>query len=148
MRAPVAGVHENCRGVALMMVLAATVLIGSLTLVALQAALVESRLVSDAHWRTEGAAVVATGLATVRVAHRADLDTLSDGAALSVAAVTRADAWTWSASAERSGAVIRLSVSALRRATDGSIYAARRASLLLSRNPADTVRVLARRARF
>jgi hypothetical protein len=142
------GVREECRGVALVMVLAATVLVGSLTLVALQGALVQSRLVSDARWRAEGAAVVATALATVRVAQRADLDTLSDGAVLSVTAVTRADGWTWSASALRSGAVIRVSASALRHAADGSIYAARRASLLLSRNPADTVRVLAQRARF
>ena len=48
----------------------------------------------------------------------------------------------------RSGALIRLTVTAVRRATDGTPYAARRASLLLSRDPADTVRVLARRARF
>jgi hypothetical protein len=145
---PGTGARPDRRGVAFVMVLAATVLIGSLTLVALQGALVRSRLVSDARWRAEGAAVVATALATARVAHRADLDTLSDGAVLSLIATTRSDGWSWSASALRSGALIQLSATALRSAADGSIHAARRASLLLSRDPADTVRVLAQRARF
>jgi hypothetical protein len=143
-----AGTLERRRGVALVMALAAIVLLGSLGLVATQCVLVRGRLAADARWRTEGEVVAASALASVRVAHRADLDTLSDGAALLFPGVTRADGWSWSAAASRSGPLIRLTVAAIRRAADGTPYAARRASLLLSRDPADTVRVLARRARF
>ena len=139
---------EKRRGVALVMVLATTVLVGSLTLLALHAAVIHARLTADARWRIEGTLIASSALAATRVAHRSELDTLSDGAALSLPMVLRSDGWSWVAEANRVGAVIWLSVVASRPAADGTTYAARHASLLLVRDPADTVRVLARGARF
>lgn len=143
-----APVTQPRRGAALVMALAALVLLGSLGLVATECALVRGRLAADTRWRTEGEMVAASALASARVAHRADLDTLSDGAVIRFPAVARGDGWSWTVAAGRGGALLRLVVTATRRAADGTPYAARRASLLLARDPADTVRVLARRARF
>jgi hypothetical protein len=136
------------RGVALVMVLVVAVLIESLTLLALHAAIIHVRLVADERARVEGQLVVATALATARVVHRADLDTLGDGTVLDLPTVARADGWSWRARAIRVGAVIRLVALAERRSADGTVFAAHRASLLLARDSADTVRVLGHRPRF
>jgi hypothetical protein len=136
------------RGIALPMVLVAALLIESLTLVALRAAIVQVRLAADARARIEGQLVVASALATARAAHRADLDTLGDGSVVHWSVVLRPDGWSWQAEATRSGSLIRLAAVAERRSSDGSVLAARRASLLLARGTADTVRVLGRRPRF
>ena len=136
------------RGVALVMVLAATLLAGSLALLALQLAAIRGRLTSDARWRIEGQLVAASALAAIRVAHRTDLDTLSDGAAMTFATIVRSDRWTWHADARRTGPLIQITVFARYPASDGSTIAARRASLMLAHDPADTVRVLGQRARF
>jgi len=130
------------------MVLVAAVIAGSLALVALQAAAIRARLVSDARWQIEGVVVAESALAAARVAHRADLDTLSDGGVLMIPANPRSDGWLWTATATRSGALIRLVVQATRRGSDSVIIASRRASLLLARDAADTVRVLGSRPRF
>jgi hypothetical protein len=130
------------------MVLAATALLGSLTLLALHAAVVRVRLASDARWRIEGQLVASTALAAARIAHRGDLDTLTDGATMVLATTARLDGWSWYAEVRRTGALIRIIAFARLRAGDGSSWAARRESLLLARDPADTVRVLGSRARF
>ena len=135
------------RGMALVLVLAATVLAGSLALVALHAAVIRARLVSDARWRIEGTLVAASALGRFRMAHGDALDTLSDGGEL-LATGAGTDTWNWRLTATRAGPVIRLAVVAMRHAADGTPYAARHASLLLLRDPADTVRVMASRARF
>ncbi|MGH7593791.1 MAG: hypothetical protein ACRELE_08080 [Gemmatimonadales bacterium] len=142
------GVATGTRGIALSMVLVAVALIASFTLLALQAAVIQVRLAADARGRVEGQLVAATALAVARVAHRADLDTLGDGATVVWPAVIRPDGWSWQAQATRTGAVIRLIAVAERRSADGAVYAARRASLLLARDAADTVRVLDHRPRF
>jgi hypothetical protein len=136
------------RGLALVMVLAATVLVGSLALLALHMALIRVDLVSDARWRIEGELVASTALAATRIGRRADLDTLSDGATMILPATDRSDGWSWHAEVSRTGALIRVVALARYRASDGTIRAARRASLMLARDSADTVRVLAQRARF
>jgi type II secretory pathway component PulK len=136
------------RGVALVMALVVAVLIESLTLLALHAAIIHVRLVADERQRIEGQLVVSTALANARVAYRADLDTMSDGGVLDPPAVTRVDGWSWRAQATRAGAVIRLVAVAERRSADGTVFAAHRASLLLARDSADTVRVLGHRPRF
>lgn len=136
------------RGVALVMALVVAVLIESLTLLALHAAIIHVRLVADERQRIEGQLVVSTALATARVAYRAALDTMSDGGVLDPPAVTRVDGWSWWAQATRAGAVIRLVAVAERRSADGTVLAAHRASLLLARDSADTVRVLGHRPRF
>jgi Tfp pilus assembly protein PilV len=142
------GARERRRGVALVLVLAATVLLGSLTLLALHAAVIRVRLAADARWRIEGELVASTALAATRIGHRADLDTLTDGATMVLATIERPDGWSWHAEVARAGALIRIVAFARLRASDGSSWAARRASLMLARNPADTVRVLGSRARF
>jgi Tfp pilus assembly protein PilV len=139
---------KDTRGVALVLVLAATLLVGSLALLALHSTVIRVRLTSDTRWRVEGQLVAASALAATRIAHRADLDTLADGATATFATITRPDRWSWHAEASRAGALIRMTAFARYRASDGSIYAARRISLMLARDPADTVRVLAQRARF
>jgi hypothetical protein len=136
------------RGVALVMTLAAAVLVGSLTLVALHAAVIRTRLVGDGRRAVEGIVVASTALAAVRVGHQRDLDTLSDGATFDLPPALRPDGWSWSAHAVRVGVMLRLNVAVRFRASDGSTHASHAASLLLTRNPADTVRVLARWARF
>ena len=140
-------VTADRRGISLVLVLAATVLAGSIALVALHAAVIRARLVADSRWRIEGTLIAATALAHFRLAHRGDLDTLADGGDV-IAARARSDIWTWRAEALRTGSVIRIAVVAMRQAADGATYAARHASLLLVRDPADTVRVIASRARF
>jgi hypothetical protein len=142
------GLQDKRRGVALVMVLAATVLVGSLALLALHLAVVRARLTSDARWRIEGQLVAYTALAATRVAHRTDLDTLADGAGLTLPTTVRSDGWSWHSEVSRAGALIHITALARYRGSDGSTYAAWRASLMLARDPADTVRVLARRARF
>ena len=87
-------------------------------------------------------------LASVRVRQLVDLDTVSDGGDFVLPAVLRSDGWSWSGRADRMGTTIRLRVVAVLRAADGSTYASHAASLLLVRDAADTVRVLARGARF
>ena len=139
---------KETRGVALVMVLAAAVLVGSLALLALHLAVIRVRLTSDARWRIEGQLVASSALAATRIAHRADLDTLADGATQIFLTTARSDGWSWHAEVSRAGVLIRIIAFARYRASDGRIYAARRASLMLARDPADTVRVLAQRARF
>lgn len=136
------------RGIALSMVLVAALLVESLTLVALRAAIVQVRLAADGRARVEGQLVVSSALATARAAWRADLDTLGDGGVMHWSAVRRSDGWSWHAEAVRIGSLIRLVAMAERRSSDGAVFAARRASLLLARDTADTVRVLGRRPRF
>ena len=142
------GIAGDRRGAALVMALAASALVGSLALLALGAAVVHSRLVSDTRWQVEAALVASSALANERLSRRALLDTMADGASWTAPQVVRPDGWSWRADAVRRGATIRLAVTVKRLAADGSLFAARRASLLLARSPADTVRVLARRARF
>ena len=136
------------RGAALVMVLAATALLGSLAAMALHLALIRARLAADARWRTEAQLVAASALAGVRVGRRADLDSLGDGGVVFLAGSTRPDGWSWQAELSRSGALLRIVALARHAASDGSIWSARRASLMLARDPADTVRVLGTRARF
>jgi len=138
----------NRRGASLVIVLAASLLVGSLALVALRAAVVHARAAADARWHTEATLVAATALADMRVVQRGVFDTLTDGATWAAPDVVRPDGWSWRSVAVRRGPIIQLTVTARRLAADGTLFAAHRASLLLVRNPADTVRVLARRARF
>ena len=130
------------------MVLAASLLVGSLALLALRAAVIHARLVSDSRWHIEATLIASSALANVRLERHGVFDTLSDGATWTAPASARPNGWSWRAEASRRGPVIRLTVTVDRLAADGSLFAARRASLLLARDPADTVRVLARRARF
>lgn len=136
------------RGASLVLVLAAGALVASLSFVALRAAVICARLTGDLRWRTEGMLVAGTALASAAVGHRADLAALADGGSWVLTGPPRPDDWWWRIEARRRGALIRLVATARRAASDGSIYAARRASLMLARDPTDTVRVLARRARF
>jgi hypothetical protein len=136
------------RGASLVVVLAASLLAGSLVLVALRSAVVHARVVADARWHTEAILVASAALAEVRVADRTVFDTLPDGTTWTKPDVDRPDGWSWHVEANRHGAIVQLTVAVRRLAADGTVFAARRASLLLVRNPADTVRVLGRRARF
>ena len=140
--------QDRRRGVALVMVLAASLLVSSLALLALRSAVSHARLVADARWRIEATLIASAALADTRVAHRGELDTISDGASWTTPAVVRPDGWSWRAEAARQGVVIRLAVTVGRLAADGTRFAGRHASLLLVRDLADTVRVLARQARF
>jgi len=135
-------------GVALPMVLCAAVLVESLMLVALRAAIIQVRLAADERARIEGQLVVSTALAVARTVHRGDLDTLGDGGVIGWPAVPGPGGWSWQAEAVRNGRLIRLIAVAQRRSADGGVFAERRASLLLARDSADTVRVLGRRPRF
>jgi hypothetical protein len=130
------------------MVLVAAVLVESLMLVALRAAIIDTRLVADERGRIEGQLVVSTALAIARNVHRVDLDTLGDGGVIGWPAESRPDGWSWQAQAVRNGRLIRLIAVAERRSSDGGVFAERHASLLLARDSADTVRVLGRRSRF
>ncbi|MGH7524879.1 MAG: hypothetical protein ACREK8_11270 [Gemmatimonadales bacterium] len=136
------------RGASLVIVLVASVVTQSLMLVALQAAVIRVQAANDQRGRIEGQLVVASALATARLGWRSDLDTLSDGGTMSGNPVARSDGWTWRVVATRTGVLLRLVASAERRASDGELFALRRANLLLFRDSADTVRVLGRRARF
>lgn len=136
------------RGLSLVMALVALVLVGWFGAITMAACAVRIRAAADARWRTEGELVVATALASTRVAHRPDLDTLHDGGTITFPAVTRLDDWRWQVQAVRTGALIRLIAQAQRHAADGTLIAARRASLLLVRDSADTVRVLGDHPRF
>lgn len=139
---------QDRSGAALVMALAASILVGSLVPLALRAAIVHARLVSDTRWQVEAALMASSALASERLSRRALLDTIADGATWTAPVEVRPDGWTWATEATRIGATIRLVVSVNRLAADGTPFAARRTSLLLAHNPADTVRVLARRARF
>ena len=136
------------RGVALIIALITVVLVESLVLLALEVAAIRVRLAGDGRWRVEAAMVAASGLGVARVVNRASLDNLADGGVLRLPPVFRVDGWSWRGVATRTGALIRLVVIAERAAADGRVHASRRASLLLFRDPADTVRVLAHRPRF
>jgi len=136
------------RGVAVILSLVAIALVESLIVVMLTAVVIRTRLAGDARWATEGSLVADAALATARVSARAILDTLGDGATAILAAADRGDGWIWSAEATRRGEVIRLTARAERRDASGALVAERRASLLLVRQGADTVRVLVDRPRF
>ncbi len=130
------------------MALVALVLAGWFGAITMAACAVRVRAASDARWRTEGELVVASALASTRVAHRPDLDTLHDSTSITFPAVTGPDNWQWQTQAVRAGALIRLTALAQRHGADGALLAARRASLLLLRDSADTVRVLGDHPRF
>lgn len=136
------------RGVAMVMALLANVLVLSFAVLALQAVTSRVRFTADARWRTEGWLVAASGLASVRVAAHGLLDTLSDGTVAQFAPVARGDGWWWNGRAERRGALVRVVVTAYRRGADGAVVAARQATLILARDPADTLRVIGWLPRF
>lgn len=140
--------NASRRGIALIQALAAVALCGIFAGFAITAAAVRYQLTSDARWRSEGEEIAATALARARVQARRAIDSLDDGDRREVAADAASDGWTWTATAERHGAVIRLSVLAQRHAADGSLFATRHASLIMWRDSADTVRVFGDRPRF
>ncbi|HEY3933612.1 MAG TPA: hypothetical protein VGL65_03260 [Gemmatimonadales bacterium] len=135
-------------GAALVVVLFAFFLISSLSLVALAACAARIRLAADNRWATEAELVVDGALASTRVAQSDDLAALLDGASISFPAVTRGDGWWYRVQGSRSGVLVTLQGLAERRAANGSLIATRRASLMLVRRGADTLRVLGSRPRF
>jgi Tfp pilus assembly protein PilV len=136
------------RGAALLLVLIALFLMSSLSIVALTACNARLRLAADNRWATEAQLIADGALASISVERAADLAGLADHAAISFPRVVRGDGWSYLAVGARRGTLITLSATAERRAADGSLVATRRASLLLVRRAADTVRVLGRMARF
>lgn len=136
------------RGMTLVIALATMLVAGSLACVAITAGLIRLRLVADARWQVEATLVASSALGSARLLYRTDLDTLSDGATLLFAPVLRPDGWSWRVTASRAGPLVTLDVTVARRGSDSAIVAGKRASLLLSRDAADTLRVLARRPRF
>jgi hypothetical protein len=135
-------------GVALLMALVAVVLVEAGAAMAVSAAMARIRLGTDERRAVEARLVVASALADGRVVAVDTLGKLADGETRSVVSETRPDGWRVTVLATRSGAVIRLSARVDRLDAAGRRVAARRATLLLVRVAADTVRVLQRHPRF
>ncbi len=136
------------RGVALVMALVALAVTLGLAAAALAAARARVNLSAADRWATESRLVVASELAEWSTAGRDRLDSLADGETRTIAAATRPDGWEYVVTASRRAALVRLVAEVRRRDAAGRRFAARRATLLLARGPADTVRVLRHHARF
>jgi hypothetical protein len=136
------------RGAALLLVLIVLFLVSSCSIVALAACNARLRLAADNRWATEAQLIADGALASTSVGHAADLAALADHSAISFPRVVRSDGWSYQVVGSRTGTLITLSATAERRAADGSLIGMRRASLLLVRRAADTVRVLGRMPRF
>ena len=129
------------------MMLALLLLLQGLGALAVIATITRVRLAGDERLATEGWLVAASALAEVRISRRAEIGGLADGQRLAVDWTLRPDGWRWRADMVRTGVLIRLVATAERRGPGGALRAGRRLTLLLSRTPSDTVRVLEHRAR-
>ncbi len=136
------------RGVSLAMMLVLLLLLQGLGALAVIATIARIRLAGDDRLASEGWLVAASALAEVRVSHQGDFAALADGQRLAYDWTVRADGWRWRADLVRTGALVRLVATAERRGPGGALRASRRVTLLLSRTPSDTVRVLDHRARM
>lgn len=135
------------RGVALLLVLGAVILLQGMVVVALWMAVHDVRAVASVRLAIEGEMVAGTALAETRVASDSLLHQLPDGITVALPDVQRG-AWLVRMTAMRRDSLIALSAAAeLRTATDSLIGAATR-TLVLSLGASDTLRVLRGRSRF
>jgi hypothetical protein len=130
------------------MVLVLVLLLEGLCALAAISTLARVRLASDERLEVEGWLVAASALAEARVTHEADLRALIDGQRLAFGWTVGGNGWRWRADVTRTGALVRLVVTAEQRGAGGGLRAGRRFTLLLHRSPSDTVQVLAHRARM
>ncbi|MES2124010.1 MAG: hypothetical protein V4503_04900, partial [Gemmatimonadota bacterium] len=96
----------------------------------------------------EGDLLVASALASARVGADSQLAALADSGRLDLPDLPLAHGWLAQRWAVRQGALIRLTVRATLRASDGTLLGARRQTLLIGRVAADTVRVSGYRPRY
>jgi hypothetical protein len=136
------------RGVSLAMVLALVVLLEGLCALAAIATMARVRLAGDERRGVESWLVSASALAETRVAQDSLIAAMADGERVPFGWTVRPDGWRWRADLVRDGLLYRLEVLTEQRDADSLLRASRRRTLLLSRLPSDTVRVLAHRARM
>ncbi len=135
------------RGVALLLVLGAVVLLQGMVVAALWMALHDVRAVGSVRLAIEGEMVAGTALAETRLASDSLLHQLPDGIAVALPDVQRGT-WLVRMTAVRRDLLIALTAAAeLRTSTDSLIGAATR-TLVLSLWASDTLRVLRGRSRF
>ncbi len=135
------------RGVALLFVLGAIVLLQGLVAASLWVVLHDARAVGSVRIAIEGDLVAATALAETRMTADSLLRQLPAGITLALPAVSRGQ-WTVHLSALRRDSLVALTAAAeLRTSTDSLVGAATR-TLVLSHEASDTLRVLRGRNRF
>ena len=133
----------------LLPLIAAYLLVGSLTWTMLAASAATARLGGDRRAAVEAALMLESSLARARIDHAATLNSMLPGQVLPLA-VPAPTGWTVHASASRElvGDLLWLVVNVERRDADGILLAGRRGTLILAYSSADTAIVINSRPRF
>jgi len=134
--------REPRRGAALLLALMVVILLEGIAALTLSAAFSRARLVAATQDVVDGNAVAHHALAVARIDGDSALRALSDGEVRVLAVASPLPAWQVRVDAERLGTTVRLNAVATRTRPDGRAAAARRATLLLRVNGADTLRVI------
>lgn len=129
--------------------LAAIIMVGSLTVTMLAASARAARLGGDRRAAVEAALVLESSLARARVEHAATLNTVLPGQVVPLT-VAAPSGWAVAATASREahGDLLWLVVSVERRDPSGTVTAGRRGTLILAYSNADTAIVIDSRPRF
>ncbi len=135
------------KGVALLLVLGAVVLLQGLVAAALWMSIHDVRAVGAVRLAIEGELVAGTALAETRMASDSLLRQLPDGIAMALPDVQRGP-WRVSLSALRRDSLIALTAAAELRTPADSLVGATTRTLVLSLGASDTLRVLRGRSRF
>lgn len=142
------GAVSRRRGAALVLALAAMVLLQGISALLLAAVTARLRLAADQRLALEGGMAVTATLAEARVTDAVALASLADGDGWSGPWRDRGGGWRGRVVAVRRGVLLRLDGRAERRDGAGGLRGAARATLLLRRGDADTVRMVGHRPRF
>ena len=139
---------RSTRGAALPLALVAVLVMQGLIAVAMVATITDVRLAADTRLGIEGEVIVASALADARVGRAAALQALVPGDVIAWGLTGGGSGWRTRADAERTGPLVLLRARAEFVAPNGTVRAARDATLVLGYNAADTLLVLRGRSRF
>jgi hypothetical protein len=133
--------------VALALALAVLVLVESLAALGLAVTVGRVRLAAAEAEAVDAGIAARSVLAEARVTYADALGALAEGEQRALGRGSWGVGWSWQADADRRDGLIRVTVAVERPGPGGVPRAAARATLLLSGDPADTVRVLMRAPR-
>lgn len=136
------------RGAALLFALWVVILLEGLAALTLGAVVGRLRLVSAARDAVEGRAVATHALAEARITREASYLALVTGDSLAFSVSSPLPAWSVRVTGWRINELLRLRAVATRRAADGTLIAAREATLILGYRGADTLQVIRDRPRW
>ncbi len=136
------------RGAALVLALWVVLLLAGLAAVTLAAATGRLRLVAATRDAVEGRALATHALAEARISREASYLALANGDSISHTMASPLARWSIRTTGWRVNDLLLLRALASRRAADGALIAAGRATLILGYRSADTLQVIRERPRW